>query len=286
MTGCRKEHFMNNRDELIRRVADTISSQDDSAILPDRNRAVEILHDLQALMFPAFFGGESMSRVTRLHRIIDVLQEQIQVCADFARRPLDAAAAAEKYIEEIPSIRSLLQKDITALYEGDPAATSPQEVLLSYPGIYAIMVYRLAHPLYTLGVPILPRILTEHAHAKTGIDIHPGATIGEYFFIDHGTGIVIGETTTIGNHVKLYQGVTLGAKSFETDENGNPVKGVKRHPDIGSNVVIYANATILGGLTRVGDGCVIGGNVWLTRSVPEGTTVIYNCGQDQMMSSY
>lgn len=277
---------MNNRDELIRRVADTISSQDDSAILPDRNRAVEILHDLQALMFPAFFGGESMSRVTRLHRIIDVLQEQIQVCADFARRPLDAAVAAEKYIEEIPSIRSLLQKDITALYEGDPAATSPQEVLLSYPGIYAIMVYRLAHPLYTLGVPILPRILTEHAHAKTGIDIHPGATIGEYFFIDHGTGIVIGETTTIGNHVKLYQGVTLGAKSFETDENGNPVKGVKRHPDIGNNVVIYANATILGGLTRVGDGCVIGGNVWLTRSVPEGTTVIYNCGQDQMMSSY
>ncbi len=277
---------MNNRDELIRRVADTISSQDDSAILPDRNRAVEILHDLQALMFPAFFGGESMSRVTRLHRIIDVLQEQIQVCADFARRPLDAAAAAEKYIEEIPSIRSLLQKDITALYECDPAATSPQEVLLSYPGIYAIMVYRLAHPLYTLGVPILPRILTEHAHAKTGIHIHPGATIGEYFFIDHGTGIVIGETTTIGNHVKLYQGVTLGAKSFETDENGNPVKGVKRHPDIGSNVVIYANATILGGLTRVGDGCVIGGNVWLTRSVPEGTTVIYNCGQDQMMSSY
>lgn len=277
---------MNSRDELIRRVANTISSQDDNAILPDRNRAVEILHDLQALMFPAFFGGESMSRITRLHRIMDALAEQIQVCADFARRPLDAAAAAEKYIEEIPNIRGLLQKDISALYEGDPAATSPQEVLLSYPGIYAIMVYRLAHPLYTLGVPILPRILTEHAHAKTGIDIHPGASIGEYFFIDHGTGIVIGETTTIGNHVKLYQGVTLGAKSFETDENGNPVKGVKRHPDIGNNVVIYANATILGGLTRVGDGCVIGGNVWLTRSVPEGTTVIYNCGQDQTLSSY
>ena len=150
--------------------------------------------------------------------------------------------------------------------------------MLAYPAFEAISIFRLAHKLYELRVPLLPRMMTEYAHKITGIDIHPGATIGEYFFIDHGTGVVIGETCTIGRHVKLYQGVTLGAKSFETDENGNPVKGIKRHPDIGNHVVIYAGATILGGNTRIGDNCVIGGNVWLTHSVGEGETVYYNKG--------
>ena len=158
----------------------------------------------------------------------------------------------------------------------DPAAKSREEVILSYPGFYAISIFRIAHELYLLGIPYLPRMMTEFAHEKTGIDIHAGATIGDYFFIDHGTGIVIGETTVIGEHVKLYQGVTLGAKSFELDENGNPVKGIKRHPNIGNGVIIYANATILGGRTFIGDHCVIGANVWLTHSVEAGKTIAYN----------
>ena len=151
--------------------------------------------------------------------------------------------------------------------------------MITYPGFRAITIYRLAHELYALNAPLIPRIMTEYAHERTGIDIHPGATVGEYFFIDHGTGIVIGETTTIGHHVKLYQGVTLGAKSFELDANGNPVKKIKRHPDIGNHVVIYANATILGGNTVIGDNCVIGGNTWLTRSVEPGSIVTYREGE-------
>ena len=153
--------------------------------------------------------------------------------------------------------------------------------MITYPGFRAISIFRIAHELYALGAPLIPRIMTEYAHERTGIDIHPGATVGEYFFIDHGTGIVIGETTTIGNHVKLYQGVTLGAKSFELDENGNPVKKIKRHPDIGNHVVIYANATILGGNTRIGDNSVIGGNTWLTHSVSAGSTVAYVSPDDE-----
>ena len=180
------------------------------------------------------------------------------------------------FIERLPKIKQLLIKDIEAIYEGDPAAKCHEEVLICYPGFYAISIFRLAHELYTLKVPLIPRVMTEYAHEKTGIDIHAGATVGEYFFIDHGTGIVIGETTTIGNHVKIYQGVTLGAISFELDENGAPVKNIKRHPDIGNNVVIYANATILGGNTKIGDNCVIGGNTWLTHSVEEGSTIYYN----------
>ena len=172
-------------------------------------------------------------------------------------------------------IKEKLMKDIRALYDGDPAAVCTEEVVLSYPGFYAVLVYRIAHEFYIRKIPFLSRMMTEYAHQKTGIDIHAGATIGEYFFIDHGTGIVIGETTTIGDHVKLYQGVTLGAKSFELDDNGNPIKGIKRHPDIGNNVIIYANATILGGNTRIGDGAVIGGNVWLTASVEPNTVVYY-----------
>ena len=161
-----------------------------------------------------------------------------------------------------------------AAYEGDPAAKSTDEVILTYPAFTAIGAYRVAHELYVHQVPLIPRIMTEYAHRVTGIDIHPGATIGKRFFIDHGTGVVIGETTTIGEHVKLYQHVTLGAKSFEVAEDGSLVKGIKRHPDIGDNVVVYAGATILGGDTRIGNNCVIGGNVWLTHSVPDGETVI------------
>ena len=165
--------------------------------------------------------------------------------------------------------------DIRAIYNGDPAAPSLPEVVVCYPGFYAAFIYRIAHVLYSLGIPYIPRIMAEFAHEKTGIDINPGASIGRYFCIDHGTGVVIGETARIGSHVKLYQGVTIGARSFDKDSSGNPVKGGKRHPDIGDRVTIYANATILGGHTVIGDGCVIGANVWLTQSVGSGQKVFY-----------
>lgn len=171
-------------------------------------------------------------------------------------------------IKKLPEIREKLNTDIQAAYNGDPAAISAEEILLSYPAIEVISIYRLAHELYGLKVPLIPRIMSEYAHQITGVDIHPGANIGEYFFIDHGTGVVIGETCVIGKNVKLYQGVTLGAKSFTLDEHGNPIKGVKRHPDIEDNVIIYAGATILGGDTVIGHDSIIGGNVWLTQSVP------------------
>ena len=174
----------------------------------------------------------------------------------------------------LPEVKACLETDIRAAYEGDPAALSYEEIMLAYPAFEAISIYRLAHRLYVLGVPTLPRMMTEYAHQITGIDIHPGADIGRYFFIDHGTGVVIGETTTIGEHVKLYQHVTLGARSFELAADGTPVKGVKRHPDIGDRVVIYAGATILGGKTQIGNDCVIGGSVWLTHSIPAGKLVL------------
>ena len=179
------------------------------------------------------------------------------------------------FMESLPEIAAILNTDIKAAYNGDPAAVSKEEILLSYPAFEAISVFRLAHRLFELKVPLLPRIMTEFAHQKTGIDIHPGATVGEHFFIDHGTGVVIGETCVIGSRVKIYQGVTLGAKSFELDEQGNPVKGIKRHPNIENDVIIYSGATILGGDTTIGHHSVIGGNVWLTASVEPYSTV-YN----------
>ena len=187
-----------------------------------------------------------------------------------------ASQVVKEFLAELPSIAVALVKDVRAAYEGDPAAKSVEEIMIAYPAYEAISTYRLAHILYKLDVPLIPRIMTEYAHQKTGIDIHPGAAIGNYFFIDHGTGVVIGETCTIGNHVKIYQGVTLGAKSFELDENGNPIKGIKRHPDIGNHVVIYAGATVLGGNTVVGDNCVIGGNVWLVHSLKPGEKIYNN----------
>lgn len=187
-----------------------------------------------------------------------------------------AVKLTAELIKKLPDIRKTLWTDITAAYQGDPAAKSPNEIILAYPAFTAISAYRIAHELYTMHVLLIPRIITEYAHSITGIDIHPGAKIGEYFFIDHGTGVVIGETSTIGSHVKLYQNVTIGAKSFDINPDGSLVKGIKRHPDIGNDVVIYAGATILGGDTKIGDHCVIGGNVWLTHSVEAGSVVIRN----------
>lgn len=181
-----------------------------------------------------------------------------------------------EFLCELPEIRRVLYTDCVAGYRGDPAATGEKEVALCYPYFYALCVHRIAHFLYTEKVPVLPRMMAEIAHAKTGIDIHPGATIGEYFFIDHGTGVVIGETATIGNNVKLYQGVTIGAKSFRVNDDGSLVKGVKRHPDISDDVVIYAGATVLGGNTLIGKGVVIGGNAWVTHSVESGKVIPSN----------
>ena len=180
----------------------------------------------------------------------------------------DAKEIVAAFVAELPEVKRLVETDVQAAYDGDPAAMSRMEVVMAYPGLYAVTVHRLAHVLYKLGVPIVPRVMSELAHSKTGIDIHPGATIGERFFIDHGTGVVIGETTVIGRNVRLYQGVTLGGLSFDKDASGALVKGLKRHPNIEDNVVIYANATILGGETTVGHDSEIGGNVWLKDSVP------------------
>ena len=180
----------------------------------------------------------------------------------------DAKEIVDEFVAALPEVRRLVDTDVQAAYDGDPAATSRMEVVMAYPGLYAVTIHRLAHVLYKLKVPIIPRVMSELAHSKTGIDIHPGATIGERFFIDHGTGVVIGETTVIGRNVRLYQGVTLGGLSFEKDSNGALVKGLKRHPNIEDNVVIYANATILGGDTTIGHDSEIGGNVWIKESVP------------------
>ena len=180
----------------------------------------------------------------------------------------DAKEIVDEFLTALPEVRRLVDTDVQAAYDGDPAATSRMEVVMAYPGLYAVTIHRLAHVLYKLKVPIIPRVMSELAHSKTGIDIHPGATIGERFFIDHGTGVVIGETTVIGRNVRLYQGVTLGGLSFDKDSNGALVKGLKRHPNIEDNVVIYANATILGGDTTIGHDSEIGGNVWIKESVP------------------
>ena len=187
----------------------------------------------------------------------------------------EAREAVGRLSDKIPDIYRFLLTDVNAGYEGDPAAGSVDEVILAYPAFLAIGTYRIAHELYKMGYKLPARLMSEYAHSRTGIDIHPGAEIGKHFFIDHGTGVVIGETTVIGDNVKLYQHVTLGAKSFAVEDDGTLVKGIKRHPNIGNNVVIYAGATILGGDVFIGDNCVIGGNVWLTHSVPAGKTVYY-----------
>lgn len=252
---------------------------------PDKEVIIDMIGKLLRIVYP----GSSRDKNYRIYNahhnlsmlIEDVMYNLIKQVTIVLREQLpeaEATARAEQisleFFRAIPGLRAVIQTDVEAFYDGDPAAYSTDEIVFCYPGIYAVTIYRLAHVLYTMGVPMLPRIMTEHAHSVTGIDINPGASIGNYFFIDHGTGVVIGETTTIGEHVKLYQGVTLGAKSFELDEHGNPVKGIKRHPDIGNHVIVYAGATILGGMTRIGDNCVIGGNVWLTHSIEAGRTVL------------
>ncbi len=260
--------------------------------LPGQKAVIAVLDNLMAVLFPGCHGHDPVAQETAEQAMRRQLGETAGQLADQTRRAFayqcehdrcidcgdcreKGVAATSLLLDELPAIRTMLEEDICAAYEGDPAARSTMEIVMSYPGIFAIAVHRLAHTLYRAGVPLIPRVMGEYAHARTGIDIHPGATIGPGFFIDHGTGVVIGETCTIGKRVKLYQGVTLGALSFAKDEHGNLVKGIKRHPDVEDRVVIYAGATILGGTTTIGHDSVIGANVWLIHSVAPNSKV-YN----------
>jgi len=264
--------------------------------LPAKREVIAIVRGLQEVIYPGYFGEQALYReylhghlgdqlyalARRLEgEVAKALCSECRTPAGPAPRARDAGAreVVATFLERLPEVMDLIAADVTAAYEGDPAATCLEEIILAYPGVKAIFTYRLAHLLHTLGVPLVPRIMTEFAHNETGVDIHPGAAIGREFFIDHGTGVVIGETTEIGDRVKLYQGVTLGALSFPRDERGGIVRGTKRHPTLADDVVVYAGATILGGDTVVGRGSVIGGNVWLTTSVPPGSRVTLSRGQ-------
>lgn len=283
---------MSNLDERINRVLESYSSHGginltDSHNFPNRASVISVLADIENIIFPGIredtvLDTDTLRFVTgeRLHRIArNLTNEVLKAIKYICTRDNRDGSGCYKYseqivlalIDEIPELRRLSCTDANAALEGDPAARSAEEVILSYPGVEALMVHRVAHFLHTKGVPIVPRIMSEHVHGKTGIDIHPGATIGEECFIDHGTGVVIGETCVIGRHVKIYQGVTLGALSVKKNYADR-----KRHPTIEDNVTIYAGATILGGETVIGEGSIIGGNTWITESVAP-KSKIYNC---------
>ena len=284
----------NQLPQIAENIIDTCNEREcythiDYEPIPSKECVVEIIDRLREILFPGYFTREKIDPVNlrysmgqSVSSLFDLLSEQIcrsirhdcfrydQACSECEQQ---GHRLALDLLEAIPSIRNTLATDVRAAYDGDPAAKSHDEIIFSYPGIYAIAVYRVAHKLFEFGVPLLPRIMTEHAHSVTGIDIHPGAEIGDRFVIDHGTGVVIGETTVIGKNVRIYQGVTLGALSIPKDA-GALFRGKKRHPTIEDDVIIYSGATILGGDTNIGARSVIGGNVWLTESVPVDTAVI------------
>lgn len=283
-----------NIDSMIDKILESYEEYGDinkngNFTFPNKENVVDILKDLQCLIFPGFkkaedIDSENLRYLTgqRIHRIVATLTKEIQKALIYEIAHNEGSkidlmkshcfSLAEKtalaLIEELPNIRRMIHLDVIAAFNGDPAAKSNEEVIVSYPGLEAISTYRLAHFLFVNGIPVIPRIMTEYIHSRTGIDIHPGATIGESFFIDHGTGVVIGETTIIGKNVKIYQGVTLGALSVKKS-----LQDKKRHPTIEDNVTIYANATILGGQTIIGEGSTIGGNTWVMESVPAHTMV-------------
>ncbi len=242
---------------------------------PDRDLVKQIIHDTRTLLLPEYFlCGEDITEAYTALMFTDYhnLKQQVKAAYSYFGASDDkSAAVCDAFFQRLPELQRMLRLDVIAGFDGDPAAKSYGEVALTYPGFFAISTYRIAHELYVMGVPYLPRMMTEYAHTKTGIDINPGATIGESFFIDHGTGIVVGETTTIGNNVKVYQGVTLGALSTR---GGQRLSGKKRHPTVEDNVTIYAGATVLGGDTVLGEGCTIGGCTFVTESVPPRTTYI------------
>ena len=249
----------------------------ESSRQPDKDVVIDVLEKLRKIIFPGYFQEKDYRTYNAKHKlsvlIEDVmynLSKQISLVFQEEGRTEEAKQVCLTFLGKIPQVRSMVQTDLQAAYDGDPAATGLSEIIFSYPGLYAITTYRLAHELYLLNVPMIPRIMTEYAHSATGIDIHPGATIGKYFFIDQGTGIVVGETTVIGDNVKIYQGVTLGGLSTR---GGQSLRGKRRHPTIEDNVTIYANASILGGDTVIGKDSVIGASAFITKSIPAGTTV-------------
>lgn len=292
-----KEHL----PQLIEEIVGTYSSTDrinhlGHCPLPRYDVVVQILEDIKDILYPGFRRREGLhagnvtyhvgnlidslhdrltTQITRAliheHRVTESEADACSQADDFESRGQMIAIAL---LERIPALRSALAKDVDAAYAGDPSVTNRDEIVFCFPGLEAVTIYRIAHELFQMRVPFIPRMMSEWSHKQTGIDIHPGAKIGEHFFIDHGTGVVIGETCEIGDHVKIYQGVTLGALSFATDENGELIRGAKRHPTIEDHVVIYANATILGGRTVIGHHSVIGSSVWVTSSIQPHTTVV------------
>ena len=279
---------MNHSDKLVDKILENYDKHEltkriDADNIVSRDVLINIIKELRKLLFPGYFDnmkirsgyvkylvGERLEYIeyNLKQQVINALKNYDDNCKEeFDEK---AECLVHKFLSKIPDIRDYLDKDVQAAFSGDPAAYSTEEIIFSYPGIFAITVYRIAHELWLLGIPMIPRIMSEYAHNLTGIDIHPGAAIGEFFFIDHGTGIVIGETTVIGNNVKIYQGVTLGGLSTR---KGQQLKGVKRHPTIGNNVTIYSNTSILGGDTIIGDNVVIGGNAFIVKSISEGMKV-------------
>ena len=253
---------------------------------PDKDVIIDVIEKLRRIVFPGYFREKAYRIYNAKHNLSMLIEDvmynlssQLELVLAESGKEETAQETCLVFLGKIPQVRAMVQTDLQAAYDGDPAATGMAEVIFSYPGLFAITVYRLAHELYLLGVPMIPRIMTEYAHSITGIDIHPGATIGEYFFIDHGTGIVVGETTVIGKNVKIYQGVTLGGLSTR---GGQSLRGKRRHPTIEDNVTIYANASILGGETVIGQGCVIGASAFITKSVPPCTTVSIKSQELQM----
>jgi serine O-acetyltransferase len=286
-------------DEIQRALLDSYRSHGginhlDGVNLPSQQSVNQLAVDCMHLLFPGYFEETALSESglpahvgKLLARIDQRLANEIEKCLRFARATEPAKQAREQataFLAQLPELRKVIKTDVDAAYAGDPAARSVEEIILAYPCVLVISLQRLAHVLYHLKVPLLPRMLTEYGHERTGCDIHPGARLGNHFFIDHCTGVVIGETATVGAHVKLYQGVTLGAKSFDLDDEGRPIKGVKRHPDIGDHVTIYAHATILGGDTHVGAHSIIGSNVWLMKSIPR-NSVAYFKGDNLVIRS-
>ena len=294
MSPTKTNHLL---EQTVSQLADPNSlhglfhEHNDGDPLPSGPALEEIIELCRAVIFPGFYGMSTVSYQTlpyhigvNVERLLSLLTSQILAGLCFCQEAADkcsdngslhdkAQCLAMKFVSKLPDIRNILATDVEAAYNGDPAAESYGEIISCYPVIKAVCNYRIAHELLLLGVPLIPRIITEMAHSETGIDIHPAATIGHHFTIDHGTGVVIGATCIIGNNVKLYQGVTLGAKSFPLDENGNPIKGIPRHPILEDNVIVYSNATILGRIT-IGKGTVIGGNIWVTESTKPGETVV------------
>ena len=272
-------------DELVSKISSNYEAEEIFVTkpfghFPNRDAIISIIKDVRSLIFPGYYAGEALKGVgaenyvaEQIMRIRNALRTQVHeafLFRDGTTLPAQdietkTDAVVDTFMAELPHVQELLFKDVQAAFDGDPAAQSKQEIILAYPGLFAIFVYRIAHILYSHKVPLIPRLMTEYAHSKTGVDINAGATIGEYFFIDHATGVVIGETTTIGSHVKIYQGVTLGALSTR---KGQQLAGVKRHPTIEDDVTIYSNASVLGGQTVVGKGAIIAGSAFVTESVP------------------